>query len=387
MAKMRFDFVPFFNPGENLPWTRIMEMIREQTILAEQADFTTVWMTEHHFAHNGYLNASPNPVLVCADLAARTSKIRLGQAPIVLPDWHPLRVAEDVAMLDNLSGGRVDFGVGRGTNERACLQFNMKPEADKRNDKESYALFRECLDIILKAWTEDPFTYDGEFYKLPMPGWFETNRMFEPWDERYHKADGEYKAMYIHPRVVQAPHPPVWMMSNAPFTYEFAGKEGHNLIGMSGAKANINACWNAYKKGAEEAGRNVKLGNHCGMCTVVYVADSFEQGAKDLRESVNLYYEFLAGARPSGEWMKQAYLPKGDELTATEKDADWFDFLTGRNIIWVGTADYVAEQLEEWQTDCNVNHLMLLQQFPNFPFEKIMASMDKFAKDVMPRFQ
>ena len=94
---MRFDFVPFFNPGENIPWNRVVKMMREQTQLAEQADFTTVWLTEHHFAHNGYLNAPPNPIMMSLDLASHSEKIRVGQAPIVLPDWHPLRVAEDVS--------------------------------------------------------------------------------------------------------------------------------------------------------------------------------------------------------------------------------------------------------------------------------------------------
>ena len=113
---MRFDFVPFFNPGENIPWNRVVKMMREQTQLAEQADFTTVWLTEHHFAHNGYLNAPPNPIMMSLDLASHSEKIRVGQAPIVLPDWHPLRVAEDVALLDNMTEGRVDFGVAKGIN-------------------------------------------------------------------------------------------------------------------------------------------------------------------------------------------------------------------------------------------------------------------------------
>ena len=89
---MRFDFIPFFNPGEIIPWTKTVAMMREQTQIGEDAGFKTVWLTEHHFAHNGYLNATPNPVLMCADLAAHSKKIRVGQAPIVLPDWHPLLV-------------------------------------------------------------------------------------------------------------------------------------------------------------------------------------------------------------------------------------------------------------------------------------------------------
>jgi len=116
---MRFDLIPNFSPGETIPWIRSLEMMREQTGLAEQAGFTTAWFTEHHFAHNGYMNAPPNPIQMCTHMAARFDKIRVGTCPVVLPDWHPLRVAEDVAMLDNMSMGRVDFGIAKGINERA----------------------------------------------------------------------------------------------------------------------------------------------------------------------------------------------------------------------------------------------------------------------------
>ena len=175
---MRFDFTPFFNPGENIPWDRVVRMLREQASLAEQAGFTTVWFTEHHFAHNGFMNAPPNPILMGADVAAHCKNIRVGQAPVVLPDWHPLRVAEDVALLDNMTEGRVDFGAGRGLNERNTIQFNVA--ADRRDHAKCEALFRECLDIVIKAWTEDPFRYQGDFYRFPVPGWQETNRAFLP---------------------------------------------------------------------------------------------------------------------------------------------------------------------------------------------------------------
>ena len=382
---MRFDFIPFFNPGENIPWNRTVAMMREQTHIGEQAGFKTVWLTEHHFAHNGYLNATPNPVLMCADLAAHSKKIRVGQAPIVLPDWHPLRVAEDVALLDNMTEGRVDFGAARGINERTCIQFNI--DADKRDDKKSYAMFRECLDIVIKAWTEDPFSYKGDFYTFPVPGWYETNRMFFPLDKRYHAEDGEYIGMYIHPRPYQQPHPPVWLMSNAPFTYEFAGRSGYNVVAMSSPKGNIRACWNAYQGAAEQAGLGkLKLGENLGMCVVIYVADTMEEAAKVIRPSINLYYELLSGTRPSGEWMRKAYLNKDEELSAADAERDWFDFLMARNIIWVGTADYVAEKIADYRDDVNVNHIMLLQQFPGVPYEKILSSMTKFSERVLPRF-
>ena len=360
-------------------------MMREQTQIGEDAGFKTVWLTEHHFAHNGYLNATPNPILMCADLAAHSKKIRVGQAPIVLPDWHPLRVAEDIALLDNMTNGRVDFGAAKGINERTTLQFNI--DADRRDDKKCYALFRESLDIIIKAWTEDPFTHKGEFYQFPVPGWHETNRMFLPHDKRYHAQDGEYIGMYVHPRPVQQPHPPVWLMSNAPFTYEFCGRSGYNVIAMSSPKGNLRACWNAYKEASDKTfGKNIPLGENLGMCVVIYVADSMEEAAKVIRPSINKYYELLSGTRPSGEWMKKAYLNKDEELSAADADSDWFDFLMSRNIIWVGTADYVSEKIEEYRDEVNVNHIMLLQQFPGVAYQKILDSMSKFAERVMPRF-
>ena len=382
---MRFDFIPFFNPGETIPWTQTVAMMREQTQVGEEAGFKTVWLTEHHFAHNGYLNATPNPVLMCADLAAHCKKIRVGQAPIVLPDWHPLRVAEDVALLDNMTDGRVDFGAAKGINERATLQFNI--DADRRDDKKCYRLFRESLEIVIKAWTEDPFTHKGEFYEFPVPGWHETNRMFLPHDNRYHNDDGEYVGMYIHPRPVQQPHPPVWLMSNAPFTYEFAGRSGYNVVAMSSPKGNLRACWSAYKEAADKThGKLLDPGENLGMCVVIYVADTMEQAAHVIRPSINKYYELLSGTRPSGEWMKKAYLNKDEELSDEDAKKDWFDFLMERKIIWVGTADYVAERIEEFRDDVNVNHIMLLQQFPGVDYSKILKSMDLFSEYVMPRF-
>ena len=382
---MRFDFNPFFNPGENIPWHRVVKMFREQTRVAEDSGFTTVWCTEHHFAHNGYLNAPPNPVLMCADLGAHFDKIRLGQAPVVLPDWHPLRVAEDVALLDNMTEGRVDFGAGRGTNERTCIQFNI--DADKRDAKRNTALFLETLDIVMKAWTEDPFSYKGEFYQFPVPGWQETNLMFQPYDSRYHESDGEYVGMYIHPRPYQQPHPPVWLMSNSPHTYEMAGLRGIQVVGMNSATDGLKACWSAYQRGVEKGQqRHVTVGQEVAMCVVIYVEETMEQAARDIRPAINKYYEFVSGARPGGEWDRAAFLNADETLDSGDQDLDWFDFLQSRNMIWVGTADYVSERIDQYREQLGLDHIMLLQQFPGLPFEKIIASMNRFGEHVMPRY-
>ncbi len=381
---MRIDFIPFFNPGENLPWNRITQMMREQTRIAEEAGFTTVWVTEHHFAHNGYLNAAPNPILMCADLAAHSKRIRVGTCPVVLADWHPLRVAEDIAVLDNITEGRVDFGVAKGINERQTIQFNIN--ADRRNNDKSYALFRESLDIIIKAWTEEEFRYKGDFYEFPVPGWKEPNNAF-PLDPRYHAADGEYTAMYIHPRPFQKPYPPVWLLSNTPYTYDLAGSEGFNVIGMCSPPGRTRDCWNAYTDAvSKRENRKAPLGEGVAINTQIYVADTMEEAKETIRPAINIFYEFMNGSRPGGEWQRKAYLEEGEELTSADRDCDWFDFLHAHNIIWVGTADHVAEQISNCQKQYDLKHLVLLQQFPGVPYEKIRASMTKFAEHVAPRF-
>ena len=383
---MRFDFTPFFNPGENIPWDRVVRMLREQSQLAEQAGFTTVWFTEHHFAHNGFMNAPPNPILMGADVAAHCKKIRVGQAPVVLPDWHPLRVAEDVALLDNMTEGRVDFGAGRGLNERTTIQFNV--DADRRDHAKCEALFRECLDIVIKAWTEDPFSYQGEFYRFPVPGWQETNRAFLPLDSRYHAPDGEYVGMYVHPRPYQKPHPPVWIMSNTPRAYASAGAEGMQVIGMASAPGRLHTCWSAYREAASLAGGcAMELGEGVAICVMIYVAETMEEAARDVRQAANTFYEVSNGRLwESDAAAKRNFLEAGEELRAEDIDADWYDFLLAHDVIWIGSADYVAEKIERFREEVGLSHIMLLEPFPGLPYEKILKSMTLFGERVVPRF-
>jgi len=382
---MRFDLIANFSPGETIPWTRALEMIREQTGICEQAGFTTSWFTEHHFAHNGYMNAPPNPIQMCTHIASKFDKIRVGTCPIVLPDWHPLRVAEDVAMLDNMSLGRVDFGVAKGINERSTIQFNRN--ADRRDNDRVMRLYLESLEIILKAWTNEAFTHEGEFYQFPVPGWKETNRFFEPLDPKYHADDGEYKAMYVHPRPYQAPHPPVWLMSNAPPTFAIAGEKGQGVISMASAPGRTKACWEPYRQAlSQRQGREAKLGEGVGVCTPFYVGETQEEAEDLIRPCINAYYEFLGGSRPAGEWTKHGYLDIGEEMSSEDEDGDWFDFLNKRGIIVVGSKEFVAERFAENHELLGLNHLVLMQQYTGVPYEKIRASWDRLCEHVVPEF-
>ena len=382
---MRFDLIANFSPGQTIPWTRTLEMLREQCSLAEQAGFTTAWFTEHHFAHNGFMNAPPNPIQICTHIAAHCPTLRVGTCPVILPDWHPLRVAEDIALLDNMTLGRVDFGVAKGINERSTLQFNR--DADRRDNDKVMRLFQESLEIILKAWTSEAFTHKGEFYQFPVPGWKETNRFFEPLDPRYHAPDGEYKAVYVHPRPVQNDHPPVWLLSNAPPTFKLAGSKGWGVISMAAAPKRTLACFEPYREAVSKfRGTPARRGEGVGVCMAFYVGESMEEAERTIRPCINAFYEFLGGTRPAGEWTKHGYLDIGEEMTPEDDAMDWFDFLNKRGIIVVGDAAYVRDKFAELREKTGLDHVVLMQQYIGVPYPKILASWNRFFEHVVPEF-
>ena len=121
--------------------------------LAEELGFDAVWVGEHHFCNY----VCPSPQIVAMAIAQRTTKMRIGTAVALLPHHDPIRLAEDYAMLDLLSGGRLDFGVGRGFIKLIYDGFNQSMD-------ESRGRFQEALEIIERAWTEETFSYRGEFY-------------------------------------------------------------------------------------------------------------------------------------------------------------------------------------------------------------------------------
>ena len=150
--------------GEATDATGLLDNLRKQTILAEELGFEAMWLGEHHFGPYG-AGDIPNPILLGADLAARTSRIRIGQMANIAPWWHPIRLAEDLAILDNMSGGRVDVGFGRGIWPYEGPQFH--PNADPRKDKENRELFRETVEIVREIWRNEYFSYNGSNYSFP----------------------------------------------------------------------------------------------------------------------------------------------------------------------------------------------------------------------------
>src|SRR5271167_977642 len=136
-----------------------------QGILADKLGFNYFFMTEHHFQPEG-AEFSPNPLLAETAIAARTRRIRLGQAANIAPWWHPIRIAEQAAMLDVISGGRLEFGIGRGYQPREAEVFGW-PFATIQDQERNRAYYQEAYEIIIKAWTQSSFSHHGQFFTIP----------------------------------------------------------------------------------------------------------------------------------------------------------------------------------------------------------------------------
>ena len=158
--------------------------VMSQVQLADELGYDMAWLAELHFARR--FSVMPAPLLMASALSQTTSRIMLGTAVNLLPLHHPLRIAEEVATLDVLSGGRAIFGIGRGSNPNHYRGYGIPIE--ERNDR-----FIEGLEMTLRAWTEEQLDYEGRFYH----------------------AEG----VRVEPRPIQQPHPPVYVASNGADTF------------------------------------------------------------------------------------------------------------------------------------------------------------------------
>ena len=375
---MRFDSTPYYHVGEDYDWETLVDEMREEVRLMDQGGFTGIWLAEHHFHWDGWYRASPNPILLGADLINESDRLRVGQCGTILPDWNPIRVAEDIAMLDQLTRGRVDFGVARGINNRATIQF--REEADRRNEQHR-SLFNETLEVILGAWRNDAFSYKGEFFTYPAPGWQETNPLGR--DPRFHSETGELKALGLTPKPFQRPHPPVFNMVESSSSHAYSARMGIGAMCFSISHGRIKDAWRAYNNAASEtAGHDVPYGQNLAVMRPTYIADSYEQAVADAREGTNL----LASWITTDPDKVRKIMVSEEELEEGDLDLDWFDFQLKHDLILVGSPDSVSEQIERLETETGCPHLAFFLNIPLLSFQQVMHSLDLASSKVIPRF-
>ena len=377
---MRFDSTPYYHVGEAYSWETLIDEMREEVKLMDQAGFGGFWLAEHHFAWDGWYRSSPNPIMLGADLAKCSDRMRVGQCGTIVPDCNPIRVAEDIVLLDQFTKGRVEFGVARGLESRASIQFNK--DANRQNPERNRALFEESLDIILAAWTEEAFKHNGEFYTYPVPGWKETNPLV--FDSRYHSDDGELIALGLQPKPYQKSHPPVWMMAESKQSHEYIGKKGLGAMCAASSLGRMKEAWAVHNNALSGSqGRDVPFGEKLAVMRPTYVAETYEEAVNAVRGGANLLGSWISRA----PYKARRAVVTEEELSKGDLDLSYFDFQMKHELILVGSPESVAESIEKLRSELNCQHLALFLNFPGLSFEQVMRNLDLFGEKVMPRFQ
>ena len=374
---MKFGFFSVLdNPDLQIPYHQILNELSEQTRAVEQAGFDGIWLGEHHFGGEGF-DCIPNPLMILSHLAAQTTTIRLGLAALIVPQWHPLRIAEDVAMLDQLSGGRVECGVGRGIFPRELTNLNI--EADRRNEDKNWRVFLETVEIMKKAWTEDPFTWDGEFHKFPHPG-VQDSHAWHPRDPRYRSESGEYIGMSIQPKPFQSPHPPLWNVVDKTPGFVVAAEHGLKPMTWLRARNGLREAFSTYQDAATRVnGRPMALGEDCALLRTTFVAETMEEARRIAEEPLNHLCKYVGGVRA-----RSIYLDPGEELTEEDNAKSWFDFLMEKDHIFIGDPEFVAEKIRGIRREYQLESLLTLMAMPGLEHRHVMRSIELFAEKVMP---
>jgi alkanesulfonate monooxygenase SsuD/methylene tetrahydromethanopterin reductase-like flavin-dependent oxidoreductase (luciferase family) len=336
---------------------RNVEAYREEIELMVLADelhpvFEGIWIGEHHFSPYGTVGSA---VGMSAFAAARTRRIRIGQAVNVLPFIHPIRLAEDAAMVDILSDGRLNFGIGRGYSalEYGGLGISMD---------ESRQRFSESIDIILEAWTKPAFSYSGEFFQVP------------------HVA--------IYPRPLQSPHPPIWMACTSPPTIAWAAERGFAYLQdhMQPLPQLVQArhVYTEQLCAASSAMDTARLLADSAVLRCAYLAED-DRDARREPEPFVLWYQ-SALARYGSSAQDGAYSPAygyQQQMAEQSRDRDYDWYLD--NVAVFGDPARVVDDLQRFGEVTGVQHVMLWMNFGGMPAEHARRNLRLFAERVMPR--
>ena len=352
----------------------MLDNLRQQTVLAEELGFEVMWLGEHHFSPYG-IGDLPNPILLGADLAARTSRIRIGQMANIAPWWHPIRLAEDLAILDNMTEGRIEVGFGRGIWPYEGPQFHAN--ADPRKDAENRELFRETIEVVRKIWSDEYFSHQGDNYSFPADNTVFSHPSYPP-DPAWQ--DGErVTRLRVTPRPYQKPHPPLWMTVSTDRSVATAAELGLKACYWQPPPLRIRQRMELYAETRSKLeGRPFSLGEDQGVMRSTYVASSMEEARRDAEAGIMSSFIFNDPFRG-----RQVFTNPGEELNDDVR-LDW-DFLEPRTLL-VGSPDHVAEKIQELREVCSLDCLLVEFAHGGIPQRKILRNLENFATRVMPRF-
>ncbi len=326
--------------------------------LAEQLGFDGITINEHH---NTTYSMTPTVSLIGAAIATSTSRAKILCAGVPVNLAYPNRVAEEYAMLDVLSGGRMEFAFPLGTG------MEYWSNAGQINPTTARARFRESLDVILRAWTQDgPSSYDGDFFNY---------RYLNPW-----------------PRPYQRPHPKLFIVgSGSEETVELAAELGIGYSIVFTPIANQLRAFDRMRGLAAQRGRTVDPDDLI-VNVVAYVADSDEEAVREARPYIERFWSWYHRVPPKylvppGYVTKEEFLRRAsDAALAHGTKASWDDMVEiGR--IACGSPDTVADTIADWAEEAGCSRMNIVLEHANMPEWMTVKNMTKFAGEVIPRIR
>jgi natural product biosynthesis luciferase-like monooxygenase protein len=350
---MKFGMLHLFeNPIEKSEHQTVKEQL-DIMRAAEDLGFDSIWPAEHHFTEYGYCTS---PALTLAAIASVTKRIRLGTGVVVLPFHNPIRVAEDYAMLDLMSDGRVDFGVGRGYQPVEYKGFQVE-------QTKSRGIFNESLEIIMQAWTQERVNFKGVHFNI--------------------------EDQPVRPKPLQKPHPPVWVAGLTDATFSMIGKWGFNLLcapvfGFQGKSA--EALLEDYRRALREAGHDPAT-KEIAALTMVYCGETTAQARRDFADAVMWYYRTIAKyvAPPPEQGAVKTYelYAKTRQLAET---VSWNELLAAGAVI-CGDRDHCVEQIAKIEKTYGVTQVLCWTRLGGLDHRKVLRSLELMQKHVIPHFK
>ncbi len=314
---------------------------------AEQLGFDAVWLGEVHFQR--VRSVLPSPIVVASAIAQRTSRMTVGLAVNVLPLGHPLRLAEDVATLDHLSNGRLEYGIGRSGLPSHYGGFNIEM-ADGRG------LFNEHLDVMLKAWTQERFSHQGARYQFDNVG--------------------------VVPQPLQKPHPPIRMAATSADTYAIVAERGFRLFTATRGTtvASIAPNIRLYKDGMKAHGHALEPGG-IALLTSVFVGETEQEGYEVPRDSAMTYFRMLRD--DAYQLFKGEIPPEHAERVKRYESVTYNDIYEHQAIF--GSPEQVIAKIRWIRDETGVDNLLCwMNSGSRLTGEQIRRSMKLFAEEVMP---
>ena len=350
-------------------WAATLDYVNS-AVEADRLGFDSFWTTEHHFQYEGY-EVIPNGLMLSTWIAARTQDIRLGTMFNVVPQWNPLRLAEDFATMHNLSGGRGVLGVGRGTVPREVLHLNDKGVSIGSHDNPDQAaadelnreVFEESMEIVRRALADESFSFQGEHFQIPVPGIPDRGSTVQD--------------LTLVPRPMY-PYE-IWQAVTSPPTLDYVPVVGHGAVFWNQHYSFIERFWNTYGERYEAAHGTALAPNEKRMLVIsVRIEDSYEKAIETATPGHDEFWKIPGPYGWSRGYMGEDGKPAEPGLIPTLQES------IDNKTILLGTPEQVAEGVQFYKDLLGMEYLTIFPHLLGDPYKKADEQMERFMGEVLP---